>query len=154
MQCTHGPPARLRCAPVPVPVSEMDRPWSWRHANRSSKKKASPAPRTAPGIVAVMASAEAVEDTAMPAGGCRLPPARPVAVAIPATQLAAPALHDDATPLPACLPRSKACAWRACRPPARHQHPAGRPLRADLTSLHLSIIHRGLHACAVVREQG
>jgi hypothetical protein len=111
-------------------------------------------PGRAPGIVAVMASAEAGEDTAMPAGGCRLPPARPVAVAIPATQLAAPALHDDATPLPACLPRSKACAWRACRPPARHQHPAGRPLRADLTSLHLSIIHRGLHACAVVREQG
>ena len=29
----------------PVTVSEMDR--SWRHANRSSKKKASPAPRTA-----------------------------------------------------------------------------------------------------------
>jgi len=58
----------------------MDR--SWRHTNRSSKKKASPAPRTAcrpggrwPGIVAVMASAEAGEDTALLAGGCRLPPA-------------------------------------------------------------------------------
>ena len=102
MQCTHGAPARLRCAPVPVPVSYMDR--SWRHTNRSSKKKASPAPRTAcrpggrrPGIVAVMASAEAGEDTALPAAAS----ARLVAVASPATQLAAPALHDDATPLPA-----------------------------------------------------
>jgi len=35
------------------------------------------------------------------AAACRLPPACPVAVASPATQLAAPALHDDATPLPA-----------------------------------------------------
>jgi hypothetical protein len=80
----------------------------------------------APGIVAVTASAEAGEDT-----GCR--PARPVAVANPAMQLAAPAMHHDATSLPG---RSKAC---ACARVGRRRDTSSRPagLCADLTSLHL-----------------
>lgn len=134
-QCTHGarPPARLRCERL----SEMDR--SWRHSNRSSKKKASPAPRTsygvqagrAPGIVVVMASAEAGEDTALPAAGCRQRALWPWPTSQPrSSQRLLPCMMMLHPCLPAAPAPIQGLLMRACRPPARHQQPAGLPASA------------------------